>query len=74
MKLKPSKCSFGYQEIKILGHVVSEKGLSPDSDKINAVSNFPKPRTVKEVQSFIGLTNYYRKFILLKTFPILLGH
>lgn len=63
MKLKPSKCHFGCEKIKILGHVVSAEGISPDPDKILAVSEFPIPKNVKDVQSFLGLANYYRKFV-----------
>ena len=63
MKLKLSKCSFGFGEIKILGHTVSAKGISPDNDKIEAVTDFAVPKKLKDVQSFLGLCNYYRKFI-----------
>src|SRR5690606_33894770 len=47
----------------VLGHVVSCKGISPYPDKIAAVQNFPQPRTVNEVQSFLGLCSYSRRFI-----------
>lgn len=63
LKLNSSKCFFGFNETKILGHVASSRGISPDPDKIAAISKFPRPQKVKDVQSFIGLANYYRKFI-----------
>jgi hypothetical protein len=64
LKLKLSKCSFLEQSLKVLGYIVNSEGLSPDPTKIAAVRDFPIPRTVKEVQSFLGLCFYYRKFVL----------
>lgn len=63
VSLKPSKCNFGASKIQHLGHVISEDGLEPDPDKIKAVKDYPTPTNVTEVRSFLGLVNYYRKFI-----------
>lgn len=63
LKLKPSKCHFGKTKIKVLGHVACPQGISPDPEKVQAVKNFPRPKKVVDVQSFIGLANYYRKFV-----------
>ena len=63
LKLKPSKCEFFKQEIKYLGHVVSKDGIATDNSKIQAIIEWPRPTTVTEVRSFLGFTNYYRKFI-----------
>jgi hypothetical protein len=63
LKLKLSKCSFLEQSLKVLGYIVNSEGLSPDPAKIAAVHDFPTPRTVKEVQGFLGLCSYYRKFV-----------
>ena len=63
LTLKGSKCFFVQEKVKLLGHVVSSTGLAPDEDKLDAISKFPQPRSVKDIQSFLGLCNYYRKFI-----------
>ena len=63
LKLSPSKCRFMCKEIKYLGHMVSEKGISVDPEKVACVQSWPVPKTVKQVQGFLGFTSFYRKFI-----------
>ena len=63
IRLKPTKCSFACSEVEYLGHVVSRDGIRPDPSKIKAVEEFPIPRCTKDVRSFLGLANYYRRFI-----------
>ena len=70
LKLKLSKCFFAENELKVLGHVVSELGIAVDPDKIRAVVDFPSPDSagspsarLKQVQSFLGLCSYYRRHI-----------
>ena len=60
LKLKPSKCIFFQKSVKFLGHEVSEQ----DKDKIKAVQEWPVPRTVKQVRSFVGLAACYKRFIV----------
>jgi len=64
LKLHPSKCKLFQKEVSFLGHRISEDGVSTDDDKTNAVKNWPVPKNVKEVRSFIGLCSYYRRFVL----------
>ena len=63
LKLKPSKCEFFKKQIAYLGHIVSDKGIETDPKKIEAIVKWPIPYTVHDVTSFLGFTNYYRKFI-----------
>jgi len=60
---KPTKCTFGVKSIKFLGHIVGEGGIKPDPSKVNTVSEWPRPATSAALRSFLGLTNYFRKFI-----------
>ncbi|KMQ83357.1 enzymatic polyprotein endonuclease reverse [Lasius niger] len=63
LKLQPDKCEFLRKEVIYLGHIISENGIMPDPSKLAAIKNFPTPKRVKDIQSFIGLAGYYRKFI-----------
>lgn len=63
LKLQSSKCQFLRKEVVYLGHKCSREGCSPDPEKVKCVQNFPAPKTIKQLQSFLGLANYYRKFI-----------
>lgn len=63
LTLKASKCHFCRPETKYLGHIITRDGIKPDPELIKSVMNFPKPTKIKDVQSFLGLTGYYRRFI-----------
>ena len=63
LTLKLSKCEFFKNSVKYLGHIISSEGLKPQPEKVDAINEIALPKTVKELQSFLGMTNYYRKFI-----------
>ena len=61
--LQPSKCTFCRPTFKILGFVASKDGLSPNSTKVKAIHNYPLPKTPKEVNRFLGMASWLRRFI-----------
>jgi hypothetical protein len=60
---KLSKCEFWMDSVPFLGHIVSSQGISVDPKKVEAVQDWPVPRSVTEVRSFLGLAGYYRRFV-----------
>jgi hypothetical protein len=60
---KFSKCEFWLREVQFLGHVLSDEGVAVDSSKVKDILNWKPPISVHEVQSFLGMAGYYRRFI-----------
>lgn len=58
-----SKCVFGAPEVAFLGYRISEKGTEPLDSKVRAISEFPIPKTVRELRRFLGMVNFYRRFL-----------
>ena len=61
--LKPSKCNLFQLSVEFLGHIVSSEGVSCDPKKLEAIREWPRPTSVKQVRSFLDLASYYRKFL-----------
>jgi len=63
LKLNVPKCHFFHSELKILGHILSREGLSVDPDKVISCRNIPRPTSLKQLQSLLGMFNYLRDYI-----------
>ena len=63
LKVKPSKCEFFKKEVKFLGHIVSNHGISTDALKTDKIAQWPTPINQQQLQQFLGLASYYRRFV-----------
>lgn len=63
LQLKISKCNFFAKEFEYLGHLVSVDGIKANPKKIEVIRQYPRPKDIKQIQSFLGMINYYRRFI-----------
>ena len=61
--VKPEKCKWKVKEIEFLGVVIGPRGVEMQKEKVKGVLNWSVPKNVKKVQKFLGLANYYRRFI-----------
>ncbi|GBG71876.1 hypothetical protein CBR_g10812 [Chara braunii] len=62
-KINAKKCEWAKTQVLYLGHVLDGDGIKPQDSKIAAIRDWPTPRTLTELRSFLGLANYYRKFV-----------
>ena len=63
VKLAPKKCHFGYQEVEYVGHLLSGEGVRPAADKLSAIRDRERPRSVAELRAYLGLANYLRQYM-----------
>ena len=68
MRLNPQKCTFKVKVGKLLGFLVSDRGIEVDPSKIKAILEMPSPKSEKEVREFIGRLQYISRFITKLTF------
>ncbi|GMI63963.1 hypothetical protein HRI_000065600 [Hibiscus trionum] len=61
--VKESKCSFGATRVEYLGYVISGGVIFMDNNKVDCITSWPSPKSVRELRSFLGLSGYYRRFI-----------
>ena len=63
LQLHPGKCEIAQPEVRYLGYVLSEKGVSASPDKVTAVRQYPVPKNFKDVRAFLGLASFYRRLV-----------
>lgn len=63
LRLSPEKCFFFKEELPFLGHVISRKGIHTDPEKLRSIKEFPIPKDLTQLRSFVALASYYRKFV-----------
>ena len=63
LRVKLPKCTFGAQQVRYLGHLISAHGIQPDPQKIEAGQTLSTPDSIKSMRSFVGLASYYCRFI-----------
>ena len=63
LRLNKEKCAFFLEQIEYLGHTIDAQGEHPNGEKIKAIKNAPQPKNVTELRSFLGILNYYSRFL-----------
>ena len=63
LSLRADKCQLGFKEMQLLGYIVNGKRVRPDPVNVEKLKNFPIPRTKRQIQRFMGIANFNRKFI-----------
>ncbi|PIO59319.1 hypothetical protein TELCIR_19219 [Teladorsagia circumcincta] len=63
LRVKPQKCKLMGSKIAFLGHIIDQKGVHTDPDKIEKIIQYPQPKNLAELRAFLGLAGYYREFV-----------
>ena len=61
--INPTKCMLGVQKLHFLGHHVTQQGITPLPEQVQTIRDFPQPRTLRKLREFLGLVNFYHRFI-----------
>ena len=61
--LHPSKCELGATSLQFLGHIISSEGIRPSDTKVSAIREFPRPSSQRQLREFLGMVNFYHRFI-----------
>ena len=61
--VKPEKCMWKVRKIGFLGIIIGLNGIEIEEEKVDGVLSWPEPKNMKDIRKFLGLTNYYRRFI-----------
>ncbi|CAH8469470.1 unnamed protein product [Heterobilharzia americana] len=61
--INPQKCEFGKESLQFLGHIVNAKGVKPVPQEVDAIREYPVPDSFRKLRRFLGLINFYRRFI-----------
>ena len=64
LKLHFSKCSFEVDQVQYLGYTIDSTGLKPTQEKLDAILNAPEPKDLTQLRSYLGMLNFYRKFLV----------
>jgi hypothetical protein len=67
LKFSPDKCHFFKKKLEFLGYIVTAEGLHTDPAKVEKLKDFPIPRTITQIKSFLGMASYYRRFCGIST-------
>ena len=63
LRMNGKKCKFAVTQVKYLGHILSGSGVAVDPSKFDLITNWPTPKSAKQIKSFLGVANYYRRFV-----------
>ena len=63
LKLQPGKCHLFQTEVNFLGHIVGVDGVRPNAENVSKILEWPVPKTPTHVRQFLGMANYYRRFV-----------
>ncbi|CAD6233210.1 GSCOCG00012260001-RA-CDS, partial [Cotesia congregata] len=61
--INPSKCTIRQEEVTYLGYTINKDGYKPPNERVEALKNFTKPKTIRELRTFLGSINYYRRLV-----------